>query len=49
MIASFGKIEKSGVSLNFKGTLVFPLIEFEMWIDILPMVWKKGKKFKEEV
>lgn len=34
MMASLGKIEKSRERLNFKGSLVLPLIEFEIWIDI---------------
>ena len=34
MMTSLGKIEKSGERLNFKGSLVFLLIEFEIWIDI---------------
>ena len=29
-MASLGKIEKSGERLNFKGSLVLPLIEFEI-------------------
>lgn len=30
MMTSLGKIEKSGERLNFKGSLVFLLIEFEI-------------------
>lgn len=44
MMASFGKIENLGERLNFKGALVLPLIEFEIWVDISFMVQKKGTK-----